>query len=169
LKIQGWRCRDVGRHWLHHWSSLSLDKKRELVEKICPINNVMWLEFLASKNYMYNIKGMLVSALKTKWQDLLYFFRCFITSKGRYGFVFIYHIHMLMVFLSFKLNLHYFLHKSLSKMAKFYKRLCKKLKQSLFHHSLIWIMVKHHLVKYGDASDTFLLRNRIDKSHIMDQ
>jgi hypothetical protein len=46
----------------------------------------------------------------------------FITSEGRYGLVFLYHVHLLMVFIGFKLNVPFYLHMSMQKMAKFYQR-----------------------------------------------
>ena len=64
-----------------------------------------------------------------------------------------------MVFLGFKLNVPFYLHKSLQKMDKLYQRQKINPQSSLFHHGLILILVVSHLSKTGDSWENFLFRN----------
>jgi hypothetical protein len=73
--------------------------------------------------------------------------------------VFLYHVFLLMVFLGFKLNVPFYLHRSLQKMAKFYQRQKLNPQSSLFHYGLIRILVVSHLSKTGDSWGNFLFRN----------
>lgn len=71
------------------------------------------VEISNTQGYAYDVKGVSVFYLKLKWRDLLHHY---ITCEDHYGLVFLYHIHLLMVFTGHKLNLSYFLYKSLAKM-----------------------------------------------------
>jgi hypothetical protein len=62
-----------------------------------------------------------------------------------------------MIFMGYPLNMpHYFL-RSLYKMSKRFKR--EKADSSLFHHSLIKLIIVHHLSLSGDNWQSFLSRN----------
>jgi hypothetical protein len=100
---------------------------------------------------------MPVSLLKSRWHGLLAVLKQFITCEGRFGLVFLYHLHLLMNFIGFPLNMPYYLWRSLYKMAKRYKN--KRLDSSLFHHGLIRIMLVHQLELQNDDWDLFLTRN----------
>jgi hypothetical protein len=82
-----------------------------------------------------------------------------VTCEGRYGLVFYFHIRFLMVFLGFRLNMPFYLLRSLSKMAKFYQRKIGNPEANLFHHGLIRILIEYQLVQIGDTWDAFVIRN----------
>jgi hypothetical protein len=100
---------------------------------------------------------MPISLLKDRWHGLLAMLRKFVTCEGCYKLVFLYHIRLLMNFIGFRLNMPFYLLRSLYKMAKRYKR--QSLNSSLFHHGLIRLLLVHHLKLQGDDWDTFLTRN----------
>lgn len=75
----------------------------------------------------------------------------------------------LMVFFVFKLNLPFYLHKGLSKMANFYHGKQEKLERSLFHHGLIFILVRNNFFKSRDSWDSFLHQNCFEKPHAIDR
>ena len=81
--------------------------------------------------------------LKPRWYDLLMILKKFITCEGTYGFVFLFHLCFLMVFMGFELSMLHYLHRSLFKMAKKYKR--SQADTSLFHVELIKILVVYEL------------------------
>jgi hypothetical protein len=84
-------------------------------------------------------KGLPAKMLKPRWYDLLKIIKKFITCEGRYGFVFLFHLRLLMVFMGFELSMPHYLHRSLFKMAKKYKR--SQADTSLFHVGLIKMLV----------------------------
>jgi hypothetical protein len=108
---------------------------------------------------------MPVSLLKTRWHGLLALLKQFMTFEGRFGFVFLYHLRLLMNFIGFPLNMPYYLWRSLYKMAKRYKKQC--LDSSLFQHSLIKIMLAHQLKLQNDDWDSFLTRNGFTNSYVV--
>jgi hypothetical protein len=79
-----------------------------------------------------------------------------------------------MVFMGYQLNMPYYLHRSLFKMSKKYKRL--KDDNNLFHHGLIKLMVVYQLSLLGDTWKYFIARNgyedtdpvQIDKSMVVE-
>jgi hypothetical protein len=81
----------------------------------------------------------------------------FITYEGRDGFVFLYHLQLLMVFMGYELNMPYYLHRSLFKMSKRYKR--NQSDTSLFHFGLIKMLVVCKLDLHCDCWDEFIKRN----------
>jgi hypothetical protein len=138
-------------------SAMGLPAKGKRWFKNSKVDEVPWLLLFTSRKIISCDKGMPVTALKSRWHDLLAIIKQFVTCEGRYGLVFLYHLRMLMNFIDFPLNMpHYLLH-SLYKMAKHYKR--EKADSSLFHHCLIKIIVVHHLSLSGDYWQDFLLRN----------
>jgi hypothetical protein len=121
------------------------------------VDEVPWLLLFTSRKIISCDKGMPVTALKSRWHDLLAIVKQFVTCKGRYGLVFLYHLWLLMNFIDFPLNMPHYLLRSLYKMAKRYKR--EKADSSLFHHCLIKIVIVHHLRLSGDCWEVFLRRN----------
>jgi hypothetical protein len=95
--------------------------------------------------------------LKQCWHELLMIIKQFITCEGRYGFVFLHHLRLLMVFMGFELNMPYYLHRILFKMSKKYKR--NQADSSLFHYGLVKMFVVYHLGLHRDCWNDFLARN----------
>ena len=82
----------------------------------------------------------------------------YFTCEGRYYRVYSYHIRLLMHFTrTHLLNLPFFLCKSIDKMSSLVqKRPPTQQKASLFHHSLIKIIILHQLEKKGVSWETFI-------------
>jgi hypothetical protein len=87
----------------------------------------------------------------------------FITCEGRYGFVFLFHLRLLMVFMGFKLSMPHYLHRSLFKMAKHYK--CSHADTNLFHVGLIKICMVYKLGLRRDCWGDFLVHNGFEESN----
>jgi hypothetical protein len=121
------------------------------------LDEVPWSLFITSKNIHCCDKGMLISLLKIRWHGLLAILRKFVTCEGRYGLIFLYHIRLLMNFISFQLNMLFYLLRSLYKMEKRYKK--QSLDSSLFHQWLIKLLVVHHLKTLGEDWDSFVAHN----------
>jgi hypothetical protein len=131
--------------------------------KNCKVEDVPWtLLFQSCKVISYD-KGLSVTMLKHRWHDLLMIIKQFITCGGRYGFFLLHHLHLLMVFMGYQLNMPYYLHISLFKMSKKYKR--NQADSSLFHYGLVKIIVVHHLSLRGDCWSNFLARNDFEDSN----
>jgi hypothetical protein len=96
------------------------------------IEGIPWNLLLVSRKSRYNVKGTPIQLFKTRWHGLLLIIKQFVTCEGRYGLVFLFHIRLLMVFLGFKLNLPFYLLKSLQKMSRFYQRQNPNSESSLF-------------------------------------
>ena len=101
--------------------------------------------------------------LKPRWHDLLMILKQFITCEGRYGFVFLFHLRLFMVFMGFELSMPHYMHRSLFKMAKKYKR--SQADTSLFHVGLIKILVVYELGLRRDSWPDFLNRNGFEESN----
>jgi hypothetical protein len=95
--------------------------------------------------------------LKPCWYDLLMIIKHFITCEGRYGFIFLFHPRLLMVFMGFELNMPHYMHRSLFKMAKRYKH--SQADNSLFHVGLIKMVLVYKLGLHHDSWHDFLSRN----------
>jgi hypothetical protein len=100
--------------------------------------------------------------LKPRWYDLLMIIKQFVTCEGGYGFVFLFHLRLLMVFMDFELSMPHYLHRSLFKMAKKYKR--SQADTSLFHVGLIKMLVVYELGLHRDSWQDFLNRNGFEES-----
>jgi hypothetical protein len=87
----------------------------------------------------------------------------FVTCEGRYGFVFLFHLRLLMVFMGFELSMPHYLHRSLFKMAKKYKR--SQADTSLFHVGLIKMLVVYELGLCRDSWHDFLNCNGFEESN----
>jgi hypothetical protein len=77
------------------------------------IEEVPWSLFMTSRKIDCCEKGILVSLLKVRWHALLSILKQFITYKGHYGLVFLYHVRFLMHFIGFHLNVPFYLLRSL--------------------------------------------------------
>jgi hypothetical protein len=106
---------------------------------------------------MYGQKGTLCGP--NRWHDLLLILKHFITCEGRYGLVFLYHIHLLMIFLGFKPNMPLYMFMSLHKMSRHYQKHILNPLSILFHHGLIQILFLSHLAQTRDTWEDFLCRN----------
>jgi hypothetical protein len=109
-----------------------------------------------SKRSCYSVKVTPIVLFKPRWHGLLLILKQFVTCEGRYKLVFLYHVHLLMVFLGFGLNISFYLLESLQEMAKFYQRKKLNAQSSLFHHNLIQILVISRLSKVGDSWKDFI-------------
>jgi hypothetical protein len=101
-----------------------------------------------------------MTILKQHWHDVLMIVKQFITYEGRYGFVFLHHLRLLMVFMGYQLNMSYYLHRSLFKMSKKYKR--NQAHSSLFHYGLVKMIVVCHLGLHRDCWNAFLSHNAFE-------
>jgi hypothetical protein len=86
-------------------------------------------------------RGMPVTMLKQRWH----------------------HLCLLMVFMGYQLNMPYYLHRSLFKMSKKYKR--HQANSSLFHYGLVKLIVVCHLSLHGDCWNNFIARNGFKDSN----
>jgi hypothetical protein len=130
--------------------------------KNCKVEDVPWTLLFQSRRVSSCDKGLPANMLKQRWHDLLMITKQFITCEGRYGFVFLYHLRLLMVFMGYELNMPYYLHRSLFKMSKRYKR--NQADNNLFHFGLIKMLVVCKLGLHRDCWDDFLKRNDFDGS-----
>jgi hypothetical protein len=143
---------EVIEEFLGQATSLPLTRKKWF--KKSKVEEVPCSLFFTSRKINCYDRGMPVSMLKTQWHGLLEFLKQFMTCEGHFGFVFIYHLHLLMNFIGFPLNMPYYLWRSLYKMAKRYKR--QQLDSSLFHHGLVKILLVHQLKLQHDDWNAFL-------------
>jgi hypothetical protein len=130
--------------------------------KNCKVEDVPWTLLFQSRKVSSCDKGLPANMLKQRWHDLFMVTKQFITCEGRYGFIFLYHLRLLMVFMGYELNMPYYLHRSLFKMSKRYKR--NQSDTSLFHFGLIKMLVVCKLGLHRDCWDNFLKRNDFDNS-----
>ena len=69
------------------------------------------------------------------------------TCEGHLSSAYVYHLRLLAVFLSFPVNLPYYLVQSLTKMSSAIKKGPKNISHSLFHHDLVRILIEKELSK----------------------
>jgi hypothetical protein len=131
--------------------------------KNCKVEEVPWTLLFQSCKVSSCDKGLPVTMLKQHWHELLMIIKQFITCEGRYGFVFLHHLRLLMVFMGFELNMPYYLHRSLFKMSKKYKR--NQADSILFHYGLVKMIVVCHLGLHRDCWNDFLARNNFVDSN----
>jgi hypothetical protein len=112
------------------------------------VEEVPWTLLFTSRKITSCDKGMPISFLKYQWHDLLAVVKQFVTCEGRFGFVFLYHLHLVIIFIGFPLNMSYYLLRSLYKMGKRYKK--QRSDSSLFHHGLVKILLIHKLESQND-------------------
>jgi len=97
-------------------------------------------------------KGIPISSLKNKWGNMLLILQKFITCEGRFGFMYVYHIRLLMNFLeNGTINLPFFLLNSLRRMATNIQKKIESIETTMYHHGLVKILVEFHLKSIGDT------------------
>jgi hypothetical protein len=151
---------EVTEHSLSLATGLSV--KGEKWSKRFKVNDVPWTLLFLSRTVRSCNRGLPASMLKLHWHNLLMILKQFVTCEGRYGFVFLFHLRLLMVFMGFELSLPHYLHRSLFKMAKKYKK--SQADTSLFHVGLIKILVVYELGLRRDSWPDFLNRNGFEES-----
>jgi hypothetical protein len=124
------------------------------------VEEVPWPLLFVSRKVTSCDRGMPISMLKPQWHDLFIIIKQFVTYEGRFGLVFLYHLHLLMNFMGYPLNMPFYFHHSLYKMSKRFKR--EKADSSLFHHGLIRLIIVHYLSLHGDSWRAFIARNGFD-------
>jgi hypothetical protein len=127
------------------------------------VEEVPWPLLFVSRKVTSCDRGMPISALKTRWHDVLMIVKQFMTCEGRYRLIFLYHLHLLMNFMGYPLNFPFYFQRSLYKMSKRFKR--KKIDSSLFHHGLIKLIIVYHLSLHGDSWRAFIARNGFDDTN----
>jgi hypothetical protein len=139
------KVKDLQLEVIEHSLSLAtgLPVKGEKWSKRYKVNDVPWTLLFRSRTVRSCNRGLPAKMLKPRWHNLLMILKQFVTCEGRYGFVFLFHLRLLMVFMGFELSLPHYLHRSLFKMAKKYKR--SQADTSLFHVGLIKILVVYEL------------------------
>jgi hypothetical protein len=143
-------------------STTSLPATGQKWSKNYKVEDVLWTFLFQSRMVNSCDKGWPANMLKQRWHDLLMIIKQFITCEGRYGFIFLYHLRLLMVFMGFELNMPHYLHRSLFKMAKRYK--CSQADTSLFHYGLILMIVVYELGLCHDSWGDFLSQNSFEDS-----
>jgi hypothetical protein len=137
--------------------------KGEKCSKSHKVNDVPWTLLFRSRTVRSCNRGLPASMLKPHWHNLLMILKQFLTCEGRYGFVFLFHLRLMMVFMGFELSLPHYLHRSLFKMAKKYKR--SQADTSLFHVGLIKILDFYELGLCRDSWPDSLNRNGFEESN----
>ena len=127
--------------------------------------NFHWNHFFKRNSPNEFGKGLPLGSLKKKHCEFMFIILDYITCEGRYSLLHAFHIKLLMVSEGRTVNLPYFLLKSLSKMSRAYQKASNP--QSLFHHGLICIILKHELVKYHISWDRFLSKIQLSDDRHM--
>jgi hypothetical protein len=108
-------------------------------------------------------KDIPMSYLETKWQTLLKAILVYITCEGRYNRVLYYHFKLLNHFTGREpLNIPYFFHKTLTKMAKQVKAQPTKVASRISHQGLITLLVKEALYRKQIEWSFFLFWNEFE-------
>jgi hypothetical protein len=167
LSFDGCRAKveDLQLEVIEHSLSLAtgLPVKGEKWSKSYKVNDVPWTLLFHSRTVRSCNRGLPTKMLKPRWHNLLMILKQFVTCEGRYGFVFLFHLRLLMVFMGFELSLPHYLHRSLFKIAKKYKR--SQADTSLFHVGLIKILVVYELGLRQNSWPNFLNRNGFEESN----
>jgi hypothetical protein len=141
----------------------SLPAKGQKWSKSCKVDDVPWTLLFQSRTVNSCDRGLPAKMLKPRWYDLLMIIKRFVTCEGRYGFIFLFHLRLLMVFMGFELSMPHYLHRSLFKMAKRYKH--SQADTSLFHVGLIKMVLVYELGLRRDSWHDFLSRNGFRESN----
>jgi hypothetical protein len=142
-------------------SATSLPVTGKKWSKSCKVDDVPWTLLFQSRTVSSCDRGLPTKMLNPRWHDLLMIIKQFITCEGRYEFVFMFHLRLLMVFMGFELSMPHYLHRSLFKMAKRYKR--NLADTSLFHLGLIKMIIVYELGLRRDSWDNFLSHNGFEE------
>jgi hypothetical protein len=98
-----------------------------------------------------------MSFLEPKWHSLLKEIFVYITCEGRYNRVMFYHFNRLNHFTGRdRINLPFYFHKTLTKMARQVKIKPTKVASRLSHHGLITLLIKESLKKKQVTWNYFL-------------
>jgi hypothetical protein len=130
--------------------------------KNCKVEDVPWTLLFQSRKVSSCDKGLPANKLKQRWRILLMVIKQFTTCKGQYGFVFLYHLRLLMVFMGYELNIPHYLHRSLFKISKRFK--WNQFDTSLFHFGLIKMLMVYELGLHRDCWEDFLKHNNFGHS-----
>jgi hypothetical protein len=167
LSFDGCRAKvgDVQLEVTEHSLSLAtgLPVKGQKWSKSYKVNDVPWTLLFRSPTVRSCCRGLPANMLKPCWYDLLMILKQFVTCERRYGFVFLFHLRFLMVFMGFDLSMPHYLHQSLFKMAKKYKR--SQAHTSLFHVGLIKMLFVYELGLRRDSWPDFLNHNGFEESN----
>ena len=113
---------------------------------------LLGLENLSWKN------GIHVSKIKPNWQIPLEMVQNYITCEGRYDRILKCHLRLLMHLNgSLKLNLPFYLLKSLQRMVSWLQTHPEHTARSIYHQGLIKLLLISHLTKEGQSWESFLL------------
>ena len=96
---------------------------------------------------------------KKEWRPVLDVIHRYVTCKGRLSSAYVYHLRLMAVFLGFPINLPYYLVQSMKKMSSAIKKGLKNISHSLFHHSLVRMLIERELSKQNWSWDDFLEHN----------
>jgi hypothetical protein len=143
-------------------SATSLPATGQKWSKNYKLEDVPWTLLFQSRMVNSCDKGWPTNMLKQRWHDLLMIIKQFITCEGRYGFILLFHLRLLMVFMGFELNVPHYLHRILFKMVKRYKH--SQADTSLFHFGLIKMIMVYELGLRRDNWVDFLSRNGFEDS-----
>jgi len=98
-------------------------------------------------------KGIPISALKSKWRNMLLILHKFITCEGRFGCMYVYHIFLFMNFLeNGEINFPFFLLNNLRRMASNVQNKIEFIDTTMYHHRLIKVLIEYYLKGIGDVS-----------------
>ena len=102
-------------------------------------------------------KGVPIQKFKPEWIEPIKILQSYITCEGRFAFVFKYHFRFLQhLSHDSKMNLPFFLLKSLQKMSRRVKEHQDHTKQSVFHDGLIKLVISTVLQKREKTWEYFL-------------
>jgi hypothetical protein len=131
--------------------------------KYMPLDPTFYTDFLKPK-YIKHRFGITIprECILEHYESLLRVVQCYFTCEGRFDRVYLYHIRLLMHF-TWKnpLNLPFYLYKSLGKMTDMVQARADQLKSSLFHFSLVKLLVVEELKKSNRDWDSFLTSTNI--------
>ena len=101
-------------------------------------------------------KGVLIQNFRAEWVEPIKVLQSYITCEGRYAFVFKYFKFLQYLAGESRMNLPFFLLKSLQKMSNMIKEHHDHTAQSIFHHGLIKLIINTILQREGKTWDYFL-------------
>ena len=103
--------------------------------------------------------GVSRKCFKKEWRPVLDVIHRYVTCEGRLSSAYVYHLRLTAVFLSFPINLPYYLVQSMTKMSSAIKKGPKNISHSLFHHGLVRMLIERELSKQNRSWDEFLESN----------
>jgi hypothetical protein len=128
-----------------------------------PLDSIFYTDFLKPK-YKKHSFGTTIprECILEHYENLLRVIQRYFTCEGRFDRVYQYHIRILMHFTGKNpLNLPFYLYRSLGKMSDRVQAKDDQVKTSLFHFSLVKLLVLEELKKLNKDWDSFLASTRI--------